>query len=357
MLRRLPRGVAAALVAGLTAILVAASVIGVRWWHDEHRTDLARAVSYAPASTERLSWTDWEGVRRTVGADLNARPSTGEVTAFLDEAFGRDLSTSSALVESAATLHEEFGFSPATLDWELFAQGPDGAVEILGFPEDTDFEALADTLESLDFTRPDDEHGVWAGGADVLVQVGPGLTPELQFFALLPDAGVVLTSDTLRYLEDAIRAATGETEHLTSVDDVVKAAGSPLVAAVSTGSYACEHLAMAAADDTDQAQAEELVRLAGGVHPMTEFAMATQPGGNVSVSMAFESDDAARHDADSRAALASGPAPGQGGDFTDRFELTSATAQGSVVQLDLKPVEGGYVLSDLSSGPVLFATC
>lgn len=357
MLRRLPRGVAIALAAGLTAILVAASVIAVRWWHDEHTTDLARAASYAPASTERLSWTDWDAVRRTVGADLYARASTGQVTAFLDEAFGRDLSTSSALVESAPTLHERFGFSPATLDWELFAQGPDGAVEILGFPEDTDFEALADTLQSLGFTRPDDEHGVWEGGADVLVRVGPELTPELQFFALLPDAGVVLTSDTQGYLAEAVKAATGETEHLTSVDEVLKAAESPLVAAVSTGAYACEHLAMAAADDTDQAQAEELVRQAGGVHPMTELAMATQPGGNVTVSMAFESDDAARHDADSRAALASGPAPGQGGSFTDRFELTSATAQGSVVQLDLKPVEGRYVLSDLSSGPVLFATC
>lgn len=357
MLRRLPRGVAIALVAGLTAILVASVVVGVRWWHDAHRADLARAASYAPASTERLSWTDWQAVRRTVGADLDARASTDEVTAFLDEAFSRDLSTASALVESTATLHEEFRFSPATLDWELFAQGPDGAVEILGFPEDTDFEALAETLESLGFTRPDDEHGVWAGGPDVLVQVGPELTPELQFFALLPDAGVVLTSDTGGYLEEAIQAATGESEHLTSVDDVVEAAESPLVAAVFTGGYACEHLAMAAADDTDQAQAEELVRLAGGVHPMTEFAMATQPGGDITVSMAFESENAARHDADSRASLASGPAPGQYGDFTDRFELTSATAQGSVVQLDLKPVEGQYVLSDLTSGPVLFATC
>ena len=357
MLRRLPRGVAIALVAGMIVVVVTAVVIGVRLWHDERRADLARATSLAPASTQRLSWTDWQAVRRTVGADLDASASTDEVTAFLDEAFSRDLSTSSALVESTPTLHEQFHFSPATLDWELLAQGPDGAVEILGMPDDTDFEALADTLESLGFSRPDDEHGVWAGGADLLARVGPELTPELQFFALLPDAGVVLTSDTQGYLEEAVKAATGETEHLTSVDDVVEAAESPLVAAVFTGAYACEHLAMAAADDTDQAQAEELVRLAGGVHPLREFAMATQPGGDLTVSMAFESEDAARHDADSRAALASGPAPGQFGEFTDRFTVTSATAQGSLVQLDLEPVEGQYVLSDLTSGPVLFATC
>ena len=33
------------------------------------------------------------------------------------------------------------------------------------------------------------------------------------------------------------------------------------------------------------------------------------------------------------------------------------TAEGSVVEMELDPVEGSYVLSDLSSGPVLFATC
>jgi hypothetical protein len=357
VLRRLPRGVAIALTVGLVLVLAGVVAVGVRWWHDEHRSDLARAVSFAPASTERLSWTDWQAVRRTVGVDFDAHPSTDEVAGFLDEAFSRDLSTSSALVESASTLHQEFRFSPATLDWELLAQGPEGAVDILGFPDDTDFEALADTLESLGFTRPDDEHGVWVGGPDVLAGIGAELTPELEYFALLPDAGAVLTSDSQGYLAEAIKAATGESEHLSSVDDVVDAARSPLVAAVFTGAYACEHLAMAAADDTDQAQADELVRQAGGVHPMTAFAMATQPGGDITVSMAFESEDVARQDADSRADLASGPAPGQGGDFTDRFELTSATADGSVVQLELAPVEGQYVLSDLSSGPVLFATC
>ena len=90
---------------------------------------------------------------------------------------------------------------------------------------------------------------------------------------------------------------------------------------------------------------------------MTAFAMATQPNSGISVSMSFESEDNARHDADSRANLAGGPAPGQGGDFTDRFAVTSSTAEGMVVQLELEPVPDQYVLSDLTSGPVLFATC
>jgi hypothetical protein len=48
---------------------------------------------------------------------------------------------------------------------------------------------------------------------------------------------------------------------------------------------------------------------------------------------------------------------GQGGDFADRFTLDKATADGSLVSLDLSPKRGAAVLGDLSTGPVLFATC
>ena len=70
----------------------------------------------------------------------------------------------------------------------------------------------------------------------------------------------------------------------------------------------------------------QLVEAAGEVNPMTGFAMAAQPGGDVRVAMSFENDDQARTNADSRAALASGPAPGQGGDFADRFRLGTGDA-------------------------------
>ncbi|MCW2795069.1 MAG: hypothetical protein JWM79_566, partial [Nocardioides sp.] len=39
------------------------------------------------------------------------------------------------------------------------------------------------------------------------------------------------------------------------------------------------------------------------------------------------------------------------------FDLGPVQADGSVVTMDLQPVEGQYVLSDLSTGPLLFATC
>ncbi len=54
---------------------------------------------------------------------------------------------------------------------------------------------------------------------------------------------------------------------------------------------------------------------------------------------------------------AAGPAPGQGGSFPERFELGRVVATGQVLTMELTPVEGTFVVSDLSHGPVLFATC
>ena len=80
-------------------------------------------------------------------------------------------------------------------------------------------------------------------------------------------------------------------------------------------------------------------------------------GGGAEVLLGFENDDQARTNADTRAVLAAGPAPGQGGDFSDRFAVDEVTAEGTLVRMVLEPEPGAFVLSDLSSGPVLFATC
>ncbi|CAI9412812.1 hypothetical protein [Nocardioides sp. T2.26MG-1] len=345
-------------IAALVTLVVALPAVtaGVWWWRHTQRTDLELAASYAPADAQRLSWTDWAGVRDAVGARLDASSSREQVQGFLDDGYDRDLTSASALVQSAPVLQARFGFSPATADWELFAQSEAGAVVIVRMPDDTDFDELADQLEGTGFTRPDDEDGVWLGGDRLLPSLGADLTPELQYVALDAGRHLVLTSDTSDYLEQAV-SDLGSGDLPQGLSDVVAASGDPLSAAVYDGPYTCSALAMSQADASDAEQGDQLVDDAGGVDPLTGFAMSVQPGGGVRVAMAFENDDQARHNADSRSTLASGPAPGQGGDFTDRFSVESATAEGRVVRLELDPRPGTYVLSDLSTGPVLFATC
>lgn len=353
MRSRIPRP---AVALGVALAVVLALVAGVAWWLGRPDSRLAAAVEMAPADTQRVSWVDWAGVRRELGASLDEGSSAEEVRDLLDEAFDRDLSATSALGESAAEMHLALGFSPATVDWELFTQGTDGAALVLG-AGDLDLDEVADSLEELGYTRPEDEDGVWTGGPDVLARSGATLTPELSYLALDRDRHLLVASDAAAYVEVALAAARDDGPRVEGLDEVVAASGDALAAAVYTGSYACEELAMARADPAAQAEAEALVAQAGGVHPLTAFAMGVRPGGDVRVAMGVADAEDARADADARAALAAGPAPGQGGDFGDRFTVESAGAEGSVVLLDLRPAARQYVLSDLSTGPVLFATC
>ena len=59
-------------VIAVAAVLVLAVVALGAWRLLTPSSDLSRAVSLAPADTSRLSWTDWEGVRRELGVDVGA---------------------------------------------------------------------------------------------------------------------------------------------------------------------------------------------------------------------------------------------------------------------------------------------
>ena len=340
-------------------LLAAAVFAGVRWWLDSQRTELERAMAMAPDDAQRLSWTDWAGVRDELDLDLGDDPSSSDVLDLVDRGFEADLTSTSALADSADAMQEELGFSPATVDWELFTQSEAGAAITLGLPESTDFDELADRLDRLGYAEPESDTGVWESDPDLLAQIGQ-LTPEVMFVALDADARVIVGSDTLEGAEAAVESATEEDEPGGGLGEVVRSTADepePLSGAFYTGDQVCGALSMGQADAVDQDQAEELIDAAGDINPLTGFAMTKEPGGDLRVAMSFETEDQAKTNADTRAVLAAGPAPGQGGEFTDRFELGPVTAEGLVVTMELKPTEGNYVLSDLSNGPVLFATC
>lgn len=344
-------------IAGAVALLVAALAVGgVLLFRGGDRTSFAWAVDHAPSGTQRLSWTDWGAVRAHESADLSARSSVPDVRRFLTRAFDDDLSSTSALVTSTPVLQQRYGFSPANADWELFSQSVQGAVVMLHLSS-SDLAAVSDHLTELGYTRPSEPSGVWQGGPGLLARISPSLTPELAYVALDTEDSVVLTSDSSAFLSVAVQAVVGHGARVSGLGPVVADAGEPLSSAVYSGDYACSALAMAHAGAADQAQGRQLLAAAGEVNPYSAFAMSDEPDGSLRVAFEFDGADAARTNADTRATLARGPAPGQGGSFRDRFTVDSVTAHGSVVTLHLTPKKGAYALSDLSTGPVLFATC
>ncbi len=364
------RALVVAGVVVLTLLLIGVLAVGVRWWRGPG-SDLERAVSLAPADTQRWTWTDWAAVRERLGV---TGTDDDAVRRLLDAGFDADLSSASGLVESAPLLAQSFGWSPASIDWELLAQSPDGALEIVGLGDDADASALGDRLESLGYIRPDSPEGVWEGGEEVLARLnaasGSAGTPTLQFVALDEARSLLLASDQRAYLERGLEEAADEHEpSAAGVTDVLGTLpAQPLSAVLLTGEQACGALSMGGAGDSDQAAADELLAQAGPVNPLTGFVLALLPpeedgdGGSqapldLRVGLGFESDEQARTNADTRAALAAGPAPGQGGAFSDRFTVDEVTADDTTVTLDLAPVAGAFPLSDLSDGPLLFATC
>ncbi len=354
------RLIVAGAVLVLVAVLAVGAVVGVQRWRDVQRSDLERAMSLAPADSQRLSWTDWGGVRDELELSLSAESSATDLTELIDRGFEADLSSTSALAESAALMHEPFGFSPATVDWELFTQSETAAAVTLGLPDSTDFDDIADRLLELGYVEPSSDTGVWEGSPDLLAEISTQITPELTFVALDADEQVIVTSDTLDGAEAALEAAAKDDDLGGGLGDVVATIDdgvAPLSGAFYTGDQVCGALSMGQADAIDQDEADQLIATAGDLNPLTGFAMTNDPGGDLRVAMGFETEDQARTNADTRAVLAAGPAPGQGGDFGDRFELGPVTADGLVVTMELRPTEGNYVLSDLSNGPLLFATC
>jgi hypothetical protein len=313
-------------------------------------------VSHAPSGTQRASWTDWAAVRSHEKADLTTRSSTADLRHFLAAAFDDDLSSTSALVGSAPVLQQRFGFSPANADWELFSQSDQGAVVMVHLPGSA-LTAVTDHLRALGYRAPSDPTGVWDGGPDLVARISPDLTPELSYVAVDTDDSLVLASDSSAFLSVALDAVHGDGDRVTGLGAVVDDAGEPLSAAVYAGDYACSALAMGHAGSADQAEGRRLLAAAGQVNPYSAFAMSDEPDGSVRVALAFDDAGQARTNADTRAVLARGPAPGQGGSFTDRFRVDAVTAKGSLVVLHLTPQPDASVLSDLSTGPVLFATC
>ncbi|UUW90091.1 hypothetical protein ABFU82_15435 [Nocardioides sp. WV_118_6] len=337
------------------AVLAAAAVVVVWRLRGEDPSRFSAAVALAPASTERYSWTDWAGVRDELGLDLSVDSTPDEVTDLLDQAYDHDLVQMTALDQSAPNIQRALGFSPASIDWELFTQGRDGALVIMGLPASYDIGRLREQLRSAGFAEPKEADGVWEGGVDLLERLGGSITPELAALQIDEEDHLLVGSDDAAFLAQRTDLARGDEDD--AVAEAVAATGPALSAAAYTGDQACSALAMSAADPADQGRASELIKAAGEVHPIAGYASAALPGGDVRVAMAFETEDQARTDADTRSRLAAGPAPGQGGSFPDRFRLGKVVASGSVLTMELHPLPGTFVLSDLTSGPVLFATC
>jgi hypothetical protein len=353
-------------VVAAAALAVLAAVAGAWFgWRAAAGTAYAQAVATMPDETLRATYTDWAGVRSAAGGDaLGAASTAREVERFLADAYEQDLTSTSAVVGSTYAMERLFGFSPLTATWEMYGQSRAGAVVVLRFGESVDLAGAERNLRSLGYRPPAEgagQGGVWEGSVDLVARLDRALTPVFQNVVVLPEEGLVLLSDGSLYAGSSAAVVAGDAASLASVagvEGLAEAAGEPVSAVLWARDFACEALGMADASDEDRALAEQLLAQAGGVSPLTGVVLALQPDRSLLVGMHFESADQASEDLRPRVELATGEAAGQGGSFGERFRVVEAVADGQLLVMDLEPVAADLpLLSDLSAGPLLFASC
>lgn len=338
-----PRGPRGLLVRLAVLVLVLALAIAayVAW---PRPTVVERAVGLLPAATQRLTFTDWAGVRSELGKR------------FDDEVAGSDLGAASVVLGASATLEELFGWGPSTIEWEALGQGKDGQVLLVHLGDSADAEKIANSYAEQGYDDPGKgrlDGAVWAGGAEVLGTTG--LTEAIfGSAALLGDEHLLLLSDSPDFLAKAVKAAQGgkglDFAPVRQVDGALAAVG-------FVGDLACERLSFASADPGAQAEAESLVEEAGGVSPLDGYLVALGAERAWTAVFRYESEDQATRDSRSRQALAGAEDPGQMESYRDLFTVDAAEVEGRDLVLRGRAAESAYAMTETTSGPVLLASC
>lgn len=349
------------LQAAMVLLLLAALVLAGRAVLDRvGRTAIDAALAAVPGDARRVSFTDWAAVREQVGADLGDEPSREAVEQLITDTYASDLSAASAVDGAAGAMQEIFGFGPGTAQWEAYGQSESGASLVLAVPDGTDFDQLADNMRSAGYAEPEDDDGVWLGGVDLVAALDPTLSPVVQYVALLSDPGLVVTSESPEYIEDAADAAADGrgVADVDGVGDLADRLEGTVASVLWVEDFGCSDLAMARADDSDQARAAARIEELGGLSPLDGLAMGLTPSSSLRVVGHYEDADDAEADLEARAELAVGEAYGRSGSFSDDYDVTRARTVDSDVVLDLEPSrEGVFALSNVFDGPVVFASC
>lgn len=336
----------------LVTLVVLLLAGGATWWFTQRdRTPYEEALATLPEQTLRAAYTDWSQVRSAVDET--------DLEAFGRAAYDRGLSRTSALESTLLSIDQYYGINLHDAAWEIYGQSEMGSVAVVRVADTTSYDGLRDTLADLGYGAPASDMAAWTGDADLVTSIDPTLTPVMHNVLLLEDERLVVLSDEASYAESTAEVAAGSTDSmLDHVDGLADHVEDPAAAILWAEDYACEALTMATADESDQAVAQRLVDEAGGVSPLTGLLMAAGASDDVRVVMEFEDAAQADDNLQPRTDLASGESPGLGGAFPDRFTVTRGSTDDRYVVLDLEPAaDQDALLSTISDGPVLFATC
>ena len=321
------------------------------------RPALSQALDALPRDTVVAGFTDWAGIRRSLG--LGAASTAAGRAALADDASLRDLTTRSVIGGFVEDMHDAYGWSAADLDWESYGRAPGGAAMVGRLSDGVSIDAVEKRLGRLGYTRSGD---VWSLDSTNGSSVGPELASTLGNLSFVRDRRLVVAADRAGYVPDVLATIAGTTPSALSVRalaDVAQSLVGSDTAVLQGRAFGCRATSFAQTDATVQAQARAALSRAGELTSPTFTGRGLTDGArrqSIRFVAAFGSPAEAAEQLRVRSALTTGPFIGRAGRIEDTLDLRDATADGTVTTLrfSVDPDIAAYMSGE---GPVLFAAC
>ncbi len=349
-------------VAMASAIVVLTVVAGLVVSHVlHHDSRIEHALHTMPEQTLVANFTDWSAVRSALGPDVSSRSPAGERATLFTRAYDHDFTTASILGVFDPQMADTYGWTVLDSTWEMYGQSREGAVDVLRMSAGFDFTAADQALTKVGYAA--ESEGVRVADGQTLAAIAPDLTPQLTAIALLPDQGLIVTSDAAAYVRLTVATIGGSTPSVYDGDVGVQAMSAALSdtsvsAILDVGAYSCVAAGFGQSDVGQRELVRQRIRDVGGVTETEGLTLSIDAGGSLTVVLMYASPDLAAADLAPRRALARGVAPGQGGTFDERFSIGRADTIGSAIVLVLDPrTPDTQLLRDLGRGGLLFASC
>jgi len=193
-----------ALVALVTiAVLVTGGWAASRAQPDA-RTPLGSATELLAPNTRIASFTDWTKVREEIEPASFAEGANRE--AFMLRAHEQDLSYRSVLEDEAIDMRRVFGWSPLNIDWEIYGRANDGALLAARMGDNLSAATVEEHLQDAGYTEA---AGLWSTTVDNFASRATGQPSTLRNIAILGGDRLILGSDRVGYLEDAVARHRG----------------------------------------------------------------------------------------------------------------------------------------------------
>ena len=251
------------------------------------------------------------------------------------------------------------GSPPRRSTGSCSARATTGAVALMGLPDSLDVDELADTFEELGYQRAERTTGVWEGGEELLATPGAGASRHSSATSRSTQTAACSSRATARaYLEDGRRGPWTRTSRPRSRRRAPRHRRPAVGGALHRrpGLPRAGHVAGRRRRPGDRRRADRGGRR--GEPDDRVRASAPSPAATSASRCRSRPRTRPAPTPTRRAQLAAGPAPGQGGDFADRFDLGEVTADGRRRHHGAAPPWRAATSCPTSPpAPVLFATC